>query len=69
MSLSGTSMNCWSVVKNPLEKAKRLAAAIGCSTDDIERMVACLRSRPAEQVVQATSVFQVVLLVERVREI
>ncbi|XP_011494689.1 PREDICTED: venom carboxylesterase-6-like, partial [Ceratosolen solmsi marchali] len=57
ISFSGTALLCWAQTENPLEKAKKLGAIMGCPTDDITAMVECLRYRPPRSIVQATSEF------------
>lgn len=59
MSLSGTALNCWAQTENSLEKAKILAKILRCPTDNVRRMVECLRKRPADQITSAVGDFMV----------
>lgn len=58
ISVSGTAFDCWTQTENSLEKAKKLAAIMGCPTGSIRDMVQCLRYRPGQALVQATKEFQ-----------
>lgn len=51
-SMSGTALNPWVMVEKSLDKARRLAASLGCPTIFIKDMVQCLKSRPGRQLVQ-----------------
>ncbi|XP_076233131.1 juvenile hormone esterase [Calliopsis andreniformis] len=57
MSISGTALNCWTQTENSLEKAKHVAALMGCPTINRKEMVRCLRYRPAMPLVESTSEF------------
>lgn len=57
ISISGTSLDCWTQTENPLEKAKQLGALMGCPTGSIRDMVRCLRYRPGKTLVQAVGKF------------
>lgn len=59
MSASGTALGCWAQTENSLQKAEKLASIVGCSSDDVQSMVDCLRARPAHQIVQAVGEFGV----------
>lgn len=59
ISFSGTALVCWAQTENPLEKAKKLGALMGCPTDSPKDMVKCLKSRPGRVLVQATENFMV----------
>ncbi|CAH1997709.1 unnamed protein product [Acanthoscelides obtectus] len=54
ISLSGSALNPWTIRLNPLENAKRLAKSVGCDMDDTKKMVMCLKTRPASQLVEHT---------------
>ncbi|XP_066589450.1 venom carboxylesterase-6-like [Prorops nasuta] len=57
ISLSGTALDCWTQTENSLEKAKKLASLMGCSTINNKEMIRCLRYRPARTVSMATVEF------------
>lgn len=59
LSLSGTALDCWTQERNPLEKAKKLGALMGCPTTSTKEMVQCLRYRPGRVLVQALADYQV----------
>ncbi|KAF2904197.1 hypothetical protein ILUMI_01989 [Ignelater luminosus] len=52
ISQGGTALTPWAIHKAPLEKAKRLAASIGCITSTTKELVKCLKERSARQVIQ-----------------
>ncbi|CAH1997714.1 unnamed protein product [Acanthoscelides obtectus] len=54
ISLSGSALNPWTIRLNPLKNARRLAKSVGCEMDDTKKMVMCLKSRPASQLVVHT---------------
>ncbi|RZC33704.1 venom carboxylesterase-6-like [Asbolus verrucosus] len=58
ISQSGTMLNPWVLVEKPLEKTKKLAANVGCSTKQTKSMVECLKRRPAKQIVASVKEFQ-----------
>lgn len=58
MSISGTALCPWTFQENPLEKARQVAASVGCPTKDTKQMIACLKERPAEQIVETTRQFR-----------
>ncbi|GAB1859692.1 Carboxylic ester hydrolase [Camponotus japonicus] len=57
ISFSGTAFNCWTQTESALEKTKKLSALMGCPTTTSQDMIHCLRYRPAQAIVQATSEF------------
>ncbi|EFN71637.1 Esterase FE4 [Camponotus floridanus] len=57
ISFSGTAFDCWTQTENALEKTKKLSALMGCPTTTSRDMIRCLRYRPAQAIVQATSEF------------
>ena len=59
ISFSGTALLCWAQTEKPLERAKKLAALMGCPTDNSKEMIQCLKQRPARPLVQATEEFMV----------
>lgn len=58
ISQSGTLLNPWVLTEKPLEKAKKLAALLGCSTKTNEKMIECLKWRSGRQIVQSVKEFQ-----------
>ncbi|XP_044261769.1 venom carboxylesterase-6-like [Tribolium madens] len=58
ISQSGTMLNQWVLTEKPLEKAKKLAALLGCGTKRNDKMVECLKWRPGRQIVAAVKDFQ-----------
>ncbi|KZC10653.1 Venom carboxylesterase-6 [Dufourea novaeangliae] len=57
ISVSGTAFDCWTQTENPLEKAKQVAALMGCSTINRKEMVRCLRYRPSRPLVDSAHEF------------
>ncbi|KAG7188023.1 hypothetical protein KM043_015769 [Ampulex compressa] len=57
ISISGTTLNCWTQMENGLEKAKKISALMGCPTTNTREMIRCLRYRPGRTLVQAVSEF------------
>lgn len=58
---SGTVLGVTSFQDAPLEKAKKLAASVGCLNDSAtstEYIVSCLRERQAQQIVQNNDIFK-----------
>nr|CAH64516.1 putative esterase [Tribolium freemani] len=55
-SMSGTMLVPWALMEQPLARTKKLATLVGCVTD--EKMIKCLKSRPARQIALAVSHFQ-----------
>ncbi|XP_041979587.1 venom carboxylesterase-6-like [Aricia agestis] len=53
IAFSGSAFASWTHTVKPLQKAKALAAIVGCPTTSTKEMADCLRYRPAEQVVNA----------------
>ncbi|XP_003489627.1 venom carboxylesterase-6-like [Bombus impatiens] len=52
ISISGTALNPRAQTKRASEKAKKLAAAVGCPTDSSSKMIACLKKRPPRLISQ-----------------
>lgn len=46
-------MNTWALYPNPKKQSQRFAAKFGCSVDDSEKMVACLKKVDAAEFVNA----------------
>ncbi|XP_078045163.1 juvenile hormone esterase [Augochlora pura] len=57
ISVSGTAFSCWTQTENALEKAKKVAALMGCPTANKREMVRCLRFRPSRALVQSAQEF------------
>ncbi|KAK9884283.1 hypothetical protein WA026_005235 [Henosepilachna vigintioctopunctata] len=58
ISMSGCMLNPWVLMENPLERSQELASIVGCSTENIEKMIDCLRERPGKQIVSVVRNFQ-----------
>ncbi|PSN36678.1 hypothetical protein C0J52_16276 [Blattella germanica] len=61
-SQSGTALCPWTQMEGALAKTKKLAAALGCTTETTKAMVHCLRKRPAYKIVQQVKYFKEWLL-------
>lgn len=59
ISISGVAFCPWAQTKHAAEKAKKLGALMKCRTDDMKKMIDCLRSRPARIIAQAVGDFMV----------
>ncbi|EFA11999.1 esterase 6 precursor [Tribolium castaneum] len=57
-SMSGTTLEPWVLMEQPLAKTRKLATIVGCSTGKIDEMVTCLKTRPARQIVGAVKEYQ-----------
>ncbi|XP_044261768.1 venom carboxylesterase-6-like isoform X2 [Tribolium madens] len=57
MSQSGTMLNPWVLMEQPLEKTQKMATHLGCPTDT-KSMVECLKRRPGRQIVEAVRYYQ-----------
>ncbi|XP_030764864.1 venom carboxylesterase-6-like isoform X2 [Sitophilus oryzae] len=57
-SQSGCMLNSWVLAENSKEKTEKLAALVGCPTDDSKTILDCLKSKPARQIVQAVKEYQ-----------
>ncbi|CAB0002547.1 unnamed protein product [Nesidiocoris tenuis] len=55
--MSGAVLNPWPQTENALEKAKKISMLLGCPTEESSAMVECLRSRPAEHILEKTKLF------------
>ncbi|XP_068913115.1 venom carboxylesterase-6-like [Tenebrio molitor] len=58
ISQSGTTLCPWVLSESPLEKAKNLAAHLGCRTKNNAKMIKCLRRRPGYQITAFVKLFQ-----------
>lgn len=56
MAQSGVAISPWSLIENPLQKAKKVASELNCTTDSTKQMVDCLREMKAEDLKEATKV-------------
>ncbi|GAB0100184.1 Carboxylic ester hydrolase [Sergentomyia squamirostris] len=56
-SMSGCALNPWVMMENGKKKATKLATHFSCSTDDPKQMIACLKTKPAEEIVKASKLF------------
>ena len=59
IAASGGAANIWSINRDPLESAKKVADVLDCPTDTSENLIDCLRQRPAEQVAHVYTEFAV----------
>lgn len=50
---SGSSLDRWAVVENPKLLAMEVAKNLDCPTSSSELLVACLKTKPAEEIVKA----------------
>ncbi|XP_050295673.1 venom carboxylesterase-6-like [Anthonomus grandis grandis] len=50
-SQSGTALNCWALAEHPLEKAQAVAKNVSCPIYPIKRMIECLRTVEARDLV------------------
>ncbi|XP_052753164.1 venom carboxylesterase-6-like [Galleria mellonella] len=53
IAFSGAAFNSWTHAVKPLQKAKALAAIVGCPTTNNRELIDCLKYRPAEVIVNA----------------
>ncbi|XP_031840749.1 venom carboxylesterase-6 [Nomia melanderi] len=59
ISISGVALDPWSQNKRAPERAKKLGALMDCPTHSSEKMVECLRNRPAHLISEAVGDFMV----------
>ncbi|XP_043254443.1 venom carboxylesterase-6-like [Colletes gigas] len=57
ISISGVALDCWAQPKHVQEKALKLGALMGCPTNNLSKMIECLRERPARLISQAVGDF------------
>lgn len=55
VSMSGSALCPWTQTERAAEKAKILAAALGCPVEPSTELVRCLRKRPARRIVRLLS--------------
>lgn len=67
ISISGTALNPRAQTKRASEKAKKLAAAVGCPTDSSSKMIACLKKRPPRLISQNVDKLLVNCIVSRLK--
>ena len=53
--MSGTVLSHFAVDKDPFKTARHIAQKNGCPTNDIRRMVDCLRELPVEKLISTDS--------------
>ncbi|XP_057659861.1 venom carboxylesterase-6-like [Diorhabda carinulata] len=58
ISQSGTVLNPWVLMEDPLKKSQTVASHVGCPTENNEEMVNCLKTKPARQIVHTMKHFQ-----------
>jgi len=58
ISHSGCSLDPWVMTEGSAEKARVLAARLGCITDNNDAMIKCLKEKPATDIVHGVSLFQ-----------
>lgn len=59
VAMSGSALNAWAFTENGLEKAKRVAASVGCDSISSRDMVDCMRYRSGKQIVSSVELFMV----------
>jgi hypothetical protein len=60
--IGGSGFNHWVIQKNPLMKVKLAASKVGCPLSNTTEIVACLRTKPADQLTVLIKLFQVNIL-------
>ncbi|KAK4884208.1 hypothetical protein RN001_000479 [Aquatica leii] len=50
-SQSGTSLNMWALTENPLQKTKKLATFLNCTTETNKDMIGCLKKQPDSHII------------------
>lgn len=55
---SGTALNNWVLMEEPLEHATRLASLVDCPTSDSSQLKSCMKSKPAKLIVENVKRFQ-----------
>lgn len=58
ISHSGCALNPWVFQENAKEKAKKVAESVGCPISTSHKMIACLKEKPAEDIVRTVPLFQ-----------
>ncbi|KRT86636.1 hydrolase, partial [Oryctes borbonicus] len=59
ISQSGTAINPWALQEASLDKAKRLAALMGCPTTNSKEIIKCLKLRNGNQIAEVVTTFLV----------
>lgn len=52
MSMSGSALNTFAFQRNSVDRAKTLGKALGCEATDNRAMIACMKTRPAHQILK-----------------
>lgn len=58
ISHSGCALNPWVFMENAKEKARKVAESVGCPTTSSYKLIACLKEKPAEDIVRTVALFQ-----------
>lgn len=58
ISHSGCALNPWVFMENGKEKARTVAESVGCPTASSYKLIACLKEKPAEDIVRTVPLFQ-----------
>lgn len=58
ISHSGCALNPWVFMENGKEKARTVAESVGCPTVSSYKLIACLKEKPAEDIVRTVPLFQ-----------
>lgn len=58
ISYSGCALNPWVLSENSKEKAHKIAHNVGCSTENHEELLKCLKQKPAGDIVRSVKLFQ-----------
>lgn len=56
-SESGNVFNPWAIQGYALEKAKRIANAVGCPSDTSIEIITCLKTKSAEEIIKTKIIF------------
>lgn len=57
--MSGSTFCPWPIQEAARQKAQRLASKLGCPVDTSRKLVDCLKTKPARDIVRLTQMFQV----------
>ena len=52
ITMSGTSLNHWAFVKNPVEQAQIYANKLRCPTNSTQEMVSCLKQTDTRDIAE-----------------
>lgn len=58
ISHSGCALNPWVFMEQGKEKARKVAESVGCPTASSYKLIACLKEKPAEDIVRTVPLFQ-----------